>query len=195
MASVKKGTLTRPPQWWKHLRKWKRVHWKKERGASKREIKHSLLSEGAALILVAYLAPALIIPSNLADEDFITPLVDVASGSGYGLRKNPVSTGWSLHKGIDYPAAINTPVRATRGGVVAFRGWAGGYGRLVRLTHGRGLETRYAHLDRWPPGLRVGVTISTGQIIGYVGQSGQATGPHLHYEVRRYGRPLNPNNL
>ncbi len=128
-------------------------------------------------------------------EDFTSPLFDLTISSGFGLRIHPITKDRRPHAGVDYPAPVGTPVLATRGGVVAFQGVAGGYGRLIRLTHGSGFETRYAHLQKWSPGLHVGVTVRAGQIIGYVGESGKATGPHLHYEVRLFGRPLNPDEL
>ena len=128
-------------------------------------------------------------------EGFLVPFLDILPSSDFGMRWHPILNARRFHAGVDYPAAKGTPVRATREGVVAFRGLAGDYGRLVRLTHGQGWETRYAHLKRWSPGLHVGVTIHVGQIIGYVGESGRATGPHLHYEVLLYGRPLDPSNL
>ncbi len=125
-------------------------------------------------------------------EEFSLPLVDGFPGDVFGLRIHPITKALRLHAGGDYPAPGGTPVLATRGGVVAFRGTAGGYGRLIRLTHGNGFETRYAHLGSWSPGIHAGITVRAGQIIGYVGKSGKATGPHLHYEVRLFGRPLNP---
>lgn len=128
-------------------------------------------------------------------EGFGAPILDLSIGSGFGLRIHPITGVLRPHEGVDYPAPAGTPVMATRGGLVAFQGHAGSYGHLIRVTHGSGFETRYAHLQKWNPGIHVGITVRAGQVIGYVGESGLATGPHLHYEVRLFGRPLNPDAL
>ncbi len=157
---------------------------------------------GMALFLLTYLASPMPEVKDLErdlssgwHEEFSLPLVGVFPGSGFGLRIHPITKDLRLHAGIDYPAPTGTPVLATRGGVVAFKGVEGGYGRIIRLTHGSGFETRYAHLENWSPGIHAGITVRAGQILGYVGESGRATGPHLHYEVRLFGRPLNPDTL
>lgn len=106
--------------------------------------------------------------------------------SRFGMR-------WGrLHAGIDiwHPDEWRTPICAARGGVVIEAGARGGYGRLVVIDHGRGVETVYAHLRRIL--VSAGQTVETGDIIGYMGQSGYTTGVHLHFEVRLHGRPVNP---
>jgi murein DD-endopeptidase MepM/ murein hydrolase activator NlpD len=99
--------------------------------------------------------------------------------------------GHRFHTGIDYPAASGTPVTASAPGTVTFAGWSsGGWGHLVTITHGRGVETLYAHLSR--VGVRVGQRVGTGQRIGRAGASGHATGPHLHFEVWLRGAAVDP---
>jgi murein DD-endopeptidase MepM/ murein hydrolase activator NlpD len=99
-------------------------------------------------------------------------------------RFHPVLKSWRAHQGVDYAAPTGTPVRSTAKGRVLFVGQKGGYGNVVIVTHGGKYSTLYAHLSRFPRGLRVGSFVDQGQIIGYVGKSGLATGSHLHYEFR-----------
>lgn len=110
--------------------------------------------------------------------------------SAYGLRRHPILGFARLHSGVDFAAARGTPVRAAAGGVVVAAGWRGGYGRQVQIVHPGASATSYAHLSAMvvEPGMRV----RRGQVIGYVGASGLATGPHLHFEVMRGGRPIDP---
>jgi murein DD-endopeptidase MepM/ murein hydrolase activator NlpD len=110
--------------------------------------------------------------------------------SRFGMRHHPLLGYSRLHKGVDFAAAYGSPVRAAASGSVTAAGWAGGYGRQVRIAHGGGLASSYSHLS----GLAVapGGRVSAGQIIGYAGSSGLSTGPHVHYEVRRNGMPVDP---
>jgi murein DD-endopeptidase MepM/ murein hydrolase activator NlpD len=110
--------------------------------------------------------------------------------SSYGGRSDPFSGGGAFHAGVDVQAPVGTPVRASADGVIKFAQWSGHYGRLVIIDHGNGMETYYAHLSRFyaVPGQE----IRQGQVIAYSGESGRATGPHLHYEVRVGGTPINP---
>ncbi len=110
--------------------------------------------------------------------------------SQFGGRVNPVSGVYQHHAGIDLAAATGSPVATTGDGVVRFAGFAGNYGLLVVVDHGRGIESRYAHLSRLAVSRGQGVT--RGQAVGLVGSTGRSTGPHLHYEVRTNGRALNP---
>jgi murein DD-endopeptidase MepM/ murein hydrolase activator NlpD len=107
-------------------------------------------------------------------------------------RWHPVLSKWRSHKGVDYVAARGTPVRASGDGKVIFTGTKGGYGRLVVLRHGGRYTTAYGHLNGYARGIRSGKKVKQGQIIGYVGSSGLATGPHLHYEFRVNGVHRNP---
>lgn len=105
--------------------------------------------------------------------------------SGFSLaRLHPIHKVWRAHKGVDYAAPTGTPVRATADGKVEFAGVKGGYGRVVILRHHGAYSTLYAHLSRLAPGMRRGARVAQGETIGFVGQTGWATGPHLHYEFR-----------
>lgn len=112
--------------------------------------------------------------------------------SRFGGRFHPILKRWRSHEGTDYAAAYGTPVRATADGTVTQAGRNGGYGNLVELRHANGIQTRYGHLSRFATGLHVGQRVRQEEIIGYVGATGLATGPHLHYEFRVNGRATNP---
>jgi len=107
-------------------------------------------------------------------------------------RYHPVLKRWRAHKGVDYSAARGTPIRATASGRLDFRGRKGGYGKTVAIRHGGAYSTLYAHLSRFKRGIRQGSRVKQGQVIGYVGSTGLATGPHLHYEFRVNGVHRNP---
>jgi murein DD-endopeptidase MepM/ murein hydrolase activator NlpD len=102
-------------------------------------------------------------------------------------RRHPVLGRVRKHEGTDYAANTGTPVRAVSDAVVLRAGRAGGYGNLVELRHRNGITTRYAHLSRFAKGVRKGARVSMGQVVGYVGSTGLASGPHLHYEFRING--------
>lgn len=110
-------------------------------------------------------------------------------------RLHPILNLIRAHKGIDYAAPIGTAVRAAGDGRVSTRGLKGGYGRVVVLEHGAGISTLYGHLSRFAVGVSVGKRVAQGQVIGYVGMSGLATGPHLHYEYRVLGVHRNPQTV
>ena len=95
-----------------------------------------------------------------------------------------------MHNGVDFAGAVGTPIHATADGVVTFAGWQSGYGRLVKIQHEFGIESRYAHLSKISA--KVGQRVSRGDRIGGMGASGRVTGVHLHYEVRVGGRAVNP---
>ncbi len=108
-------------------------------------------------------------------------------------RKHPVLGYTRAHKGVDYAARTGTPIHALGDGRIVFAGWKGGYGRLVEIRHtNRNHHTRYGHMSKFGRGIHKGVRVKQGQIIGYVGMSGLATGPHLHFEFRVRGRAMNP---
>lgn len=106
-------------------------------------------------------------------------------------RYHPVLGVHRAHLGTDFGAPTGTPVKATGDGTVVKAGWNGGYGNMIELRHPGGYTTRYAHLSRIASGIRPGAKVAQGQVIGYVGSTGLATGPHLHYELRKGGQPLN----
>jgi murein DD-endopeptidase MepM/ murein hydrolase activator NlpD len=118
----------------------------------------------------------------------------ISSGFSRG-RFHPILHIMRAHVGIDYAASPGTPVRAVADGVVRRAGWSGGYGNLLEVAHQRGYATRYGHLRGFAKGIRSGTRVRQGQVIGYVGMSGLATGPHLHYEFREGGRPINPASI
>ena len=107
-------------------------------------------------------------------------------------RFHPVLQKWRAHKGVDYGAAVGTHVKATGDAVVDFVGVQGGYGKVVVLRHQGPYTTVYGHLSGFAPGIRKGGRVAQGAVIGYVGQTGLATGPHLHYEFRINGIFKNP---
>jgi murein DD-endopeptidase MepM/ murein hydrolase activator NlpD len=109
-----------------------------------------------------------------------------------GRRYHPLLKRWRAHEGIDYGAPAGAPVEATASGTVTRAGFQGGYGRLVELRHPGEIRTRYAHLRSIAPDVRPGAHVEQGQIIGRVGASGLATGPHLHYEFLQNGRHRDP---
>lgn len=125
---------------------------------------------------------------------FIRTPVDFARiSSGFSLgRLHPILNVIRAHKGVDYAAASGTPVRATGDGKVEFLGVKNGFGNVIMLQHGSQYETVYGHLSRFRAGLRSGARVRQGQIIGYVGMTGLATAPHLHYEFRINGVHKNP---
>jgi murein DD-endopeptidase MepM/ murein hydrolase activator NlpD len=107
-------------------------------------------------------------------------------------RFHPVLMSWRAHKGIDYGAPIGTPVKAVSDGTIAFVGQQHGYGNLVVIQHFGAYSTAYGHLSRFAKGLHRGSHVSQGQVFAYVGMTGLATGPHLHYEFRIHGEQRNP---
>ena len=120
------------------------------------------------------------------------PVTGARLSSAFGPRRHPVFGDVRMHTGVDYAVPEGTPISATAPGRVAFVGRRGGYGRVVEIAHGSDTMTRYAHLSAAAEGLAVGDRVSAGQRIGRVGQTGTATGPNLHYEVRIGGRPVDP---
>ncbi|MES2899610.1 MAG: M23 family metallopeptidase [Pseudomonadota bacterium] len=113
-----------------------------------------------------------------------SPLEFSRISSGFSNRVHPISGVWKAHKGVDYAAALGTPIRASGDGVIDFAGVQGGYGNFVSIKHWANYTTAYAHMSRFAPGIRKGTKVSQGQVIGYVGSTGWSTGAHLHYEFR-----------
>lgn len=118
--------------------------------------------------------------------------VDGVKTSGFGPRHHPILKQVRNHNGVDWAAPTGTPVRAASAGKVSRAGDGGGYGNVVYIEHAGGMETRYAHLNAFAKGLRRGSAVVAGQVIGFVGTTGRSTGPHLHFELRVNGRPVNP---
>jgi len=131
-----------------------------------------------------------------AEKTFLaTPLKFARISSGFGRRKHPVLGYTKAHLGVDFAAPTGTPVWAMAAGTVTWAAWKGANGKLVRVDHGNGLESAYAHLDRIPRGIRKGVRVRQKQVIGYVGTTGRSTGPHLHLGMKRSGRHIDPSKL
>jgi len=112
--------------------------------------------------------------------------------SVFGGREHPILGGWREHKGTDYAAATGTPVRAIGDGVVIREGWGNGYGNMLEIRHPNGFVTRYGHLSRFAAGVHAGSRVTIGQTVAFVGSTGLATGPHLHFEVLVGGRQRDP---
>jgi murein DD-endopeptidase MepM/ murein hydrolase activator NlpD len=129
---------------------------------------------------------------NLRKAFLRSPLEFSRISSGFGMRMHPIMQQWRAHKGVDYAAPTGTKIRAVGDGVVEFSGMQGGYGNLLVLKHNGHYTTAYGHLSRIAPGLHRGARVSQGDTIGFVGQTGWATGPHLHFEFRVAGEPRNP---
>jgi murein DD-endopeptidase MepM/ murein hydrolase activator NlpD len=130
---------------------------------------------------------------NMRKAFLRTPVNFTRISSRFSLgRKHPILNKIRAHKGVDYAAPTGTPVRATGDGKVIFHGWKGGYGKVVMLQHGNKYTTVYGHLSRFASTAKAGSRVKQGQVIGYVGSTGLATGPHLHYEFRVHGVHRNP---
>lgn len=114
----------------------------------------------------------------------------VRETSGFGYRRDPIRGGKRLHAGMDWAGPVGTAIYASADGVVVSAGWESGYGRLIKIRHEFGIETRFAHLSKID--VKVGQRVSRGDRIGAMGSSGRSTGTHLHYEVRVGGNPVDP---
>ncbi|MCK5374300.1 MAG: M23 family metallopeptidase [Alphaproteobacteria bacterium] len=124
-----------------------------------------------------------------------TPVDGARISSGYGMRKHPILGYSKMHKGIDFAAPSGTPIYAAGDGVVERANRFGNYGNYIRLRHNSTYKTAYAHLRKFAKGMKTGKRVKQGQVIGYVGSTGRSTGPHLHYEVIKNGKQINPKNV
>lgn len=124
------------------------------------------------------------------DTVLASPLPGFSVNSKFGMRNHPIHGDTRMHEGVDYSARMGTPVRSSGSGTVIFAGVRGGYGNTIEINHGDGLKTRYAHLSSFR--VNEGDTVAQGQHIGAVGATGRVTGPHLHFEVLRNGKPQDP---
>ena len=127
----------------------------------------------------------------LSSLSWKTPILFSRKTSNFGVRTDPFTGKWANHQGIDISAPAGTEVRATQQGKVKVVGNQGAYGNLVILEHAHGYETVYGHLSGFAK-INPNQTISQGTLLGYVGSTGRATGPHLHYELRKHGQAINP---
>lgn len=122
---------------------------------------------------------------------FTTPVAGTKT-SGFGPRNHPILKKIVNHNGVDWAAPTGTPVHAAGAGKVTRADFSGSYGNVVYIEHSGGMETRYAHLNGFAAGLAVGAAVQSGELIGYVGSTGRSTGPHLHFELRQGGTPVDP---
>ena len=137
----------------------------------------------------AYYTPS---GKNLRKAFLRSPLEFSRISSGFGSRMHPFLQTWRSHKGVDYAAPSGTRIRAVADGVVDFAGSKGGYGNVVILRHSGSYSTTYGHLSGFARGIKKGVRVAQSDVIGFVGQTGWATGPHLHYEFRVNNEHRNP---
>lgn len=124
-----------------------------------------------------------------------TPIDGARISSGFGMRKHPILGYSKMHKGVDFAAPSGTPIYAAGNGTIVKIGRNGGYGNYVKIKHANGYATAYAHLSKFAKGLKNGSKVKQGDVIAYVGSTGRATGPHLHYEVMVSGSQVNPKDV
>ena len=124
-----------------------------------------------------------------------TPINGARLSSSFGMRKHPIDGFNKMHRGTDFAAPMGTPIMASGDGVVKKAGWCGGGGNCVKIKHNSTYQTVYAHMSKFARGIKSGVRVKQGQIIGYVGSTGKSTGPHLHYEVIVNGKKVNSQKL
>jgi len=124
-----------------------------------------------------------------------TPINGARLSSAFGMRKHPIDGYNKMHRGTDFAAAMGTPIMASGSGVITRARWCGGGGNCIKIKHNSTYETIYAHLKNFAPGIKEGLRVKQGQIIGYVGSTGKSTGPHLHYEVIENGKKINSQKL
>ncbi len=124
-----------------------------------------------------------------------TPIDGARMSSGYGMRRHPVLGYNKMHKGVDFAAQTGTPIYAAGDGTIERIGRNGGYGNYIRIRHNNTLKTAYAHMHKFAKGMKNGKRVRQGQVIGYVGSTGRSTGPHLHFEVLKNDRHVNPKSI
>jgi len=124
-----------------------------------------------------------------------TPINGARLSSAFGMRKHPIDGYNKMHRGTDFAAPMGTPIMASGSGIITRARWCGGGGNCVKIKHNSTYETIYAHMKNFARGIKEGLRIKQGQIIGYVGSTGNSTGPHLHYEVVKNGKKINSQKL
>jgi murein DD-endopeptidase MepM/ murein hydrolase activator NlpD len=123
------------------------------------------------------------------------PVTEAIMRSGFGSRKHPILGYTKMHTGVDWAAPLGTPIYAAGNGEIEKAGWESGYGKYIRIKHAYGYETAYGHMTAFARGIEPGVKVHQGQLIGYVGSTGQSTGPHVHYEIIVNGRMVDPMRI
>ena len=124
-----------------------------------------------------------------------TPINGARLSSAFGMRKHPIDGYNKMHRGTDFAAPMGTPIMASGSGVITRARWCGGGGNCIKIKHNSTYETVYAHMKNFARGIKEGLRVKQGQIIGYVGSTGKSTGPHLHYEVIVNGKKINSQKL
>ena len=124
-----------------------------------------------------------------------TPINGARLSSSFGMRKHPIDGYNKLHKGTDFAAPLGTPIMASGDGKIIRAKWCGGGGNCIKIKHNSTYSTIYAHMSKFAVGIKNGIRVKQGQIIGYVGSTGKSTGPHLHYEVIKNGKKINSQTL
>ena len=124
-----------------------------------------------------------------------TPINGARLSSAFGMRKHPIDGYNKMHKGTDFAAPMGTPIMASGSGIIMRARWCGGGGNCIKIKHNSTYMTIYAHMKNFARGIKEGIKIKQGQIIGYVGSTGNSTGPHLHYEVVKNGKKINSQKL
>ncbi len=133
--------------------------------------------------------------NNIKSSLLRKPIKKARISSGFGMRFHPILKCKKMHKGVDYAAIKGTPILAAGDGVVQMIRYGPSYGRYLAIKHNHRYSTLYAHLSKFKPGIKQGGYVKQGRVIGYVGSSGNSTGSHLHYEIRKYGKPINPSKV
>lgn len=129
---------------------------------------------------------------SLKGQFLKSPIADARITSIFGKRFHPILKTMKTHQGVDYGAPTGTSIQAIASGTILYAGWRGSYGKLISIQHADGYVTRYAHLSRIKPGLKKGAKVTQKTVIGYVGSTGRSTGPHLHLEMIKNGKHINP---
>jgi len=124
-----------------------------------------------------------------------TPINGARLSSAFGMRKHPIDGYNKMHRGTDFAAPSGTSIMASGDGIITRAKWCGGGGNCIKIKHNSTYETVYAHMKNFARGIKVGLRVKQGQIIGYVGSTGKSTGPHLHYEVLKSGKKINSQKL
>ena len=124
-----------------------------------------------------------------------TPINGARLSSSFGMRKHPIDGYNKMHRGTDFAAPLGTPIMASGSGIVTRARWCGGGGNCIKIKHNSTYQTVYAHMKNFARGIKEGLRVKQGQIIGYVGSTGKSTGPHLHYEVIENGKKINSQKL
>ena len=124
-----------------------------------------------------------------------TPINGARLSSSFGMRKHPIDGFNKMHRGTDFAAPMGTPIMASGDGVIIRARWCGGGGNCIKIKHNSTYRTVYAHMKNFAQGIKEGLRVKQGQIIGYVGSTGKSTGPHLHYEVMENGKKINSQKL